>query len=32
MSLTAEEKTAVQDTWGVVAKDLKGNSIKVFLQ
>ncbi|OXA57298.1 globin [Folsomia candida] len=31
MSLTAEEKTAVQDTWGVVAKDLKGNSIKVFL-
>jgi len=31
MSLTAEEKTAVQETWAVVAKDLKGNSVQVFL-
>jgi len=30
MGLTAEEKTAVVDSWALVAKDLKGNSVKVF--
>jgi len=30
MSITPEEVAAIQKTWGIVAKDLKGSSIAVF--
>jgi hemoglobin-like flavoprotein len=31
MGLTAEEETAIRDTWSLVSKDLKGNGVHFFI-